>query len=54
MTALIAAPLLLPAVTAAATLLFMRRRRWVGAGLSIAGVAALAGIALRLLMLAGD
>ena len=47
--ALIAAPLLLPAVMAAATLLFWRRHRMVGAGLSIAGTVGLCGIALALM-----
>ena len=52
--ALIAAPLLLPAIMAAATLLFWRRHRMLGAGLSIAGTMALCGIALALLVRAGD
>jgi multicomponent K+:H+ antiporter subunit D len=49
---LIVAPLLLPAVTGAATLLFIRRRRPLGAWLSLASAVLLAGIALRLFFIA--
>jgi len=53
-SALIAAPLLLPAITAACTLLFMRRHRGVRAGLSLAGAAGLVGLAIHLFLLAGN
>jgi multicomponent K+:H+ antiporter subunit D len=49
---LIVAPLLLPAVTGAASLLFIRRRRSLGAGLSLASAVLLAAIALRLFLVA--
>lgn len=48
MNALIVAPILLPAIVAALSLLARGRRRRVGAGLSVAGCAALLGIALKL------
>ncbi|MCW2412516.1 MULTISPECIES: monovalent cation/H+ antiporter subunit D [unclassified Sphingobium] len=52
MTALIAAPLLLPALMAAATLIFMRRHRWIGAAISIAGATGLLALAVYLLSVA--
>ncbi|MBU0554681.1 MAG: monovalent cation/H+ antiporter subunit D [Alphaproteobacteria bacterium] len=54
MNALIVAPLLLPAIMAAASLLFMRRHRWVGAGISIIGVIGLTALALYLLVTASS
>lgn len=47
--ALIAAPLLLPAIMAAVTLLFRKRRRMVGAALSLAGVLVLVAVGIALL-----
>jgi multicomponent K+:H+ antiporter subunit D len=49
---LIVAPLLIPAVTGAVTLLFIRRRRPLGAWLSLASAVLLTGIALRLFLIA--
>lgn len=54
MTHLIVAPIVLPAIIAAFSLLFRRRRRWLGASLSIAGCAALLLIALALFARAFD
>jgi multicomponent K+:H+ antiporter subunit D len=51
---LVVAPLLVPAIAGAASLLFMRRRRLVGAGLSIGSVVVLGAIALRLFLLAAE
>jgi multicomponent K+:H+ antiporter subunit D len=50
MTALIAAPLLLPAFAGTATLLFRRRRRIIGAGISIGATAALLFLAVTLML----
>jgi multicomponent K+:H+ antiporter subunit D len=49
MSALIAAPVLLPAFAATLSLLFRRRRRWIGAGVSIGATALLLAINLVLL-----
>ncbi|MCD2317050.1 monovalent cation/H+ antiporter subunit D [Sphingomonas sp. IC-11] len=50
MSALIAAPVLLPAFAGVATLLFRRRRRWIGAGMSIGATAVLLVIGVALLV----
>ena len=47
--ALIAAPLLLPAFAGTATLLFRRRRRWIGAAISVGSAAGLVLLALVLM-----
>lgn len=47
--ALIAAPLLLPAFAGTATLLFRRRRRWIGAAISIGSAVALIAVAVVLM-----
>ncbi|BAK66366.1 putative K(+)/H(+) antiporter subunit D [Sphingobium sp. SYK-6] len=52
MDQLIVAPLLLPAIAAAASLLFMRRRRWIGAALSLGSVLLLIALALHMLLTA--
>lgn len=49
MSALIAAPVLLPAFAATLALLFRRRRRWIGAGVSIGATALLLGVNLLLM-----
>ena len=54
MSALIAAPLLLPAFAGTATLLFRRRRRTIGAGISIGATALLLLIAIQLMMQAAS
>src|SRR3546814_16805618 len=51
---LIVAPLVLPAITGAGTLLFMLRHRNLGAGLSIAGTAGSLAIAIALFLQAMD
>lgn len=48
MTHLIVAPIVLPAIIAALSLLFRRRRRWLGAAIGLAGCTALLLVALTL------
>ena len=47
--ALIAAPLLLPAFAGTATLLFLRRRRWIGAAISIGSALGLIAVSIILM-----
>ncbi|OWK33086.1 monovalent cation/H+ antiporter subunit D [Sphingomonas mucosissima] len=54
MSALIAAPVLLPAFAATISLLFRRRRRWIGAGVSIGATALLLGITVLLMIEASE
>ncbi|OHT21685.1 monovalent cation/H+ antiporter subunit D [Edaphosphingomonas haloaromaticamans] len=54
MTHLIVAPIVLPAIIAALSLLFRRRRRWLGAAIGLAGCGALLLVALALFARAYD